>query len=543
MNNEDTKSVPVYLVQSKDELLLYVAGILDIYEEDFNKGADYLVANNKSFEILLNIFNSIWNHVESNGEHGLSILMENNYVDRIYRDSYYFYYSGKHSSYSRYCKRIYFFSKLFDSPIFEMDEKILSKYFIGSIVIRPIPERSIGRTLINPRFLIDNETSYIRLAKYDISMFGIRLTVEAFPFSMQDGETTTCAEITILNILDFYSRSYQDYSYILPSEINLIARKNGFERSLPTRGLRYEMISKTLVEAGFDPRLYHSKTMSPLKFKHTLYSYVESGIPVALGLDTDKNTKHSVVVIGHGECVKDRLLNNVYCGHDPASKETLWFYDSADTVNDYCLMDDTKKPYTISAYSDDKRPRINDSIIETMLIPLYKKMYLESTDAKELFRAILVSDSFGISSTPIKIGETLYGTPENPYVLRIFMASSRGFRRQRNRHFIEVGNDAIDYYHGILFPKFIWVCEISTFQDYPERIHGEIVLDATASPSMPGDSLILAHYPGRIYHKTPDDSYDDIFNQQPSDDNVNFDRIVKWAPFSCYDSNLDKITV
>lgn len=42
---------------------------------------------------------------------------------------------------------------------------------------------------------------------------------------MQDGETTTCAEVTILNLMDYFGKKYCEYRSILPSDIVSIVEK------------------------------------------------------------------------------------------------------------------------------------------------------------------------------------------------------------------------------------------------------------------------------------------------------------------------------
>ena len=40
----------------------------------------------------------------------LTVLVEEKYIDKIYRDSYYMHFSCKHGEYSRFCKRLFVFS-------------------------------------------------------------------------------------------------------------------------------------------------------------------------------------------------------------------------------------------------------------------------------------------------------------------------------------------------------------------------------------------------------------------------------------------------
>lgn len=138
----------------------------------------------------------------------------------------------------------------------DLDEEGLKERFIGTIVNRPLRDGKVGRSLINPYYVLGKKDIYLRFAGYSATIFGMRFKINAFPFSMQDGETTTCAEIIIINLMDYFSNKYQEYRNILPSEITKIVVENDFQRTLPARGLNYSTITKVFSEAGFYPRLY-----------------------------------------------------------------------------------------------------------------------------------------------------------------------------------------------------------------------------------------------------------------------------------------------
>ena len=83
------------------------------------------------------------------------VFAETNYVDRVYRDSYYHYYSSKKNSYNRFCIRL----SLFDGEISETDflDSIdeLKKKYRGFIILRPTEPSLIGRSVISPKCLKD----------------------------------------------------------------------------------------------------------------------------------------------------------------------------------------------------------------------------------------------------------------------------------------------------------------------------------------------------------------------------------------------------
>jgi hypothetical protein len=516
----------IFEIHNDDDKLLYISWVLNIPDEVYDKGKDFLILNDNSFEILWSLFDNLAQ---------FTIVTEDHYVDRVYRDSYYFYYSCKHFNYNRYCKRIFLFDGFFEDDFINIPSETLETIFIGSIVIRPINNRSIGRTLLNPSYFLNKLPCYLRLTLYNVTVYGKKLSISAFPYSMQDGETTSCAEITILNLLDYYSQTYPEYHYILPSEICKIAELNSYERRLPTVGLRYELLSKIFSEVGFYPRLYSSQKMHNLKFKRIMHYYIESGIPIALGIKVDSQNKHSIIGIGHGNLELSRLSSTINSIIDSYSGNVIWVCDVADIVDDYIIMDDNLPPYTIcncvereSTYNEitQKTLNLNSYEVEYMMVPLYKRMFLEAADAYDICMSILAHSELGIKNFIPEIG-----SKDNPIVIRLFMASSRTLRKTRHSQFYSTNKEAAYHYNEAIFPKFVWVCELYTITEYPQQSIGEIIIDATSSPEAKTDSFIIIHYPNTICKRLPDS----LQNHEA----INFETLENWTPFMPFNGNLN----
>lgn len=190
----------------------------------------------------------------------------------------------------------------------------MKRAFIGACVINPLIVGAIGRTLINPEIALDNQKRpvYLRVSDFEINVYGRALTVKAFPYRMQDEETMCCAEVTLLNLLEYYSNSYADYRTVVPSEIIENEQKHSYERVLPARGITYPVLTKVPSEFGFSPRLYNISAIDSYRYsyvsqkdelKRWLHYYIESGIPVAVNLTPINmaGTAHSIVCIGHGK--------------------------------------------------------------------------------------------------------------------------------------------------------------------------------------------------------------------------------------------------
>ena len=496
----------------------------EILKEDF----DEFFENNYKFTEDVKFIKSLL-EVFFSKDQFLTIVIENNYVDRAYRDCYYTHFSGKHFEYSRYCKRVLIFRGNSVDAFKKSDQRALENQFIGSIVIKPIKQGAIGRTLLSPKFSVSDgrlSTDFVKLTKYRINFNGLELSIQAFPFSMQDKETLSCAEVTILNIMDYYGNRYPEYKYVLPSDIYSILKESGYERTLPTLGMSYTMISKILFDFGFFPKLYVGKNgYNDEQMRRILAYYIESAIPVAVGIhNNDGGYNHSIVCIGHGKSDVKLMLKDLYRTFETDGEEieNLYIADTANSHIDYIVMDDNILPYSYYRFKEDKGKNntfdrnptytfgkvISKDLVDTsskilcLAVPLYKRMYMDAENARYICIEILKyrATSFKKSVEDCKedLGIDKIGTESSPIVMRLFLTSSRNFLHVRKKY---LSKDHIlnSLYSYICFPKFVWVCELFDVAGYckdKKKVLGEIVLDATSALSAnPMDSVISIFYP------------------------------------------------
>lgn len=487
-------------VENRNDLQAMLLNILDI-DPDQYPSFNSIRLSDTSYRILFDMLKT---------KFPLTVVVEDYYVDRFYRDSYYLYYASKHIQYSRFCKRVFLFDGLIQS-IFDIDESELEKMFMGTMVVRPLPLGKIGRSLFNPYFFADKK-SYLRYATYEIVVVSKQLRIHAFPFSMQDGETTTCAEITILNLIDYFSRKYQDYNLALPSDLFERVDRLGYERCLPSRGLSFLEISRIFSESGFFPRMYAvASFQSEYQFKRNMHYYIESGIPVALGIQwVNSKEKHAITCIGHGKRSLDSKkitdIVRVFFNKNVERKNIpVWVIDTADLYDEYIVMDDGDAPYIKYEWKKIEEAATHKSKMlvskdnftinaepQNMMVPLSKRMFLEAEDAFDRFVDYLSRKDLGIKA---KTGKNI-GTSQNPLVLRMFLASSRHFRQARIKDLKSQLCPFDILYSSVLFPKFVWVCEVYSIESYYSknpRVIAELVIDATSS-SRDINNVIITNY-------------------------------------------------
>lgn len=476
-----------------------------------------------------------------------TIVQEFYHIDKSFRDSYYMYFSNQHFQVKRYSRRLSFFqSELGWNDFFGETAKELESLFMGSCVINPLTTGAIGRTLIYPKYILKTTPVYMRLSEFVLHIYGKKLTVRAFPYRMQDEETMRCGEVTLLNLLEYYSNSYNDYRAVAPSDILNTEQKHNHERVLPARGITYPILTKVLSEFGFSPRLYNltsidsfslSQVTQTDELKRWLHYYIESGIPVALNLMPvgTSGPGHSIVCIGHGQA-KRTLFRSAMKKRwiSWENRDTCHpIINSADFYEDYTIVDDNQPVYQIKNFA--QLSSFPDMRVENIAVPLYKRMFMDAPDAAAIIRSILHHPQYGID-----VWAENFLKPKEDVIIRLFMASSHGLKKYR----IDTLSHpyAKEAYAIVPMPRFVWVCELYRVNDYCEGLEndnlnafGEIVIDATSSPSRGHNyrSLILMHYPHVIGVRFPDQP-ESIF-----DDMVNLDND---ALFPGYKKNLEKIT-
>lgn len=474
-----------------------------------------------------------------------TIVQEFYHIDRSFRDTYYTYFSNQHFQVKRYSRRLSFFAiKLSEKEFFTQDEEEqerVADHFMGACVINPLTTGVIGRTLINPRYILNLKSSvYMRLSQFELNIYGKKFNVDAFPYRMQDEETMRCAEVSLLNLLEYYANSYHDYRSVVPSEILENEKRHSHERVLPSRGISYPILTKVLSEFGFSPRLYNLSSIDKYslsqitqedELKRCLHYYIESGIPVALNLLPIGNngSGHSMVCIGHGSVSKElvkKARRNKWISWD--NKEHCHpLINSADFYEDYVVVDDNQPVYQVRPFQH--LSLYPDMRVENIAVPLYKRMFLDASDAAAIVRSILHHKQFGID-----VWSDNFLNEKEDVIIRLFMASSRSLKNFRLNTLENIY--AKEAYVIVPMPRFVWVCELYRVENYEElKAFGEIVIDATSAfgRGHSACSLILMHYPNVIGIRYPEQTTPE------------FDEMIELENdglFEGYRKNLQKIT-
>lgn len=452
----------------------------------------------------------------------LIVCIENHYVDKVFRDSYYTYYASKASVFPRDCVKLSLFLDL-DHEIKEGSEvdfgwqDVLKKKYSGFVVLRPTPPNIVGRSAISKDIVIrkDSNTVLDFVSCNTIigsSLCGFKQKVVTFPYSSQDGETMTCAETSIWALMEYFGNKYPDYTPILPSDILEMMEQYSNERQLPSCGLSPANMSFILKQCGFGSKVYHGRFFED--FHNILGCYIESGIPVMIALSNadvplspnplvfnprkPKDTaNHAVLCIGR-EKLNDEKIDEVVSGEGTAESKIcvlesgIRLMDYDDIERRFVFMDDNFPPYQleylknpVTRYAGNKK--WEGCHITHFIAPLHEKIYLEPYLVKQYAKGLLATKYFSHLNGKLT-------------TVRVFLCSTRSYRHYVNTS--DMHEDMKREMADVYMPKFVWIVELSTPDKLKSSVaEGTIVIDATEYSTYNHMPLIAAFSDGHFLFK------------------------------------------
>lgn len=248
-----------------------------------------------------------------------TIIVEHDYISKDYLVDYASYYASCFDNYSKKCNRVHFFASDFSAEEFEanivQDKEELVDFwntYLGFIVAKPIPLKVIGKTVLKtyPKKDSESERIYFGNRKYEVNIFGNKVSVDSLAFMEQDGVVSVCATAAIWMMLQ--KASCNSYAILkTPSEITDEADIVGThgERLFPNRGLSVKQISKSIFHSGLvnEIRTKQKTLLSNSYLKRIITAYAPIGIPLILVLEVPEKNKdsqaiydfHAVTVAGY----------------------------------------------------------------------------------------------------------------------------------------------------------------------------------------------------------------------------------------------------
>ncbi|MHA2000932.1 MAG: hypothetical protein ACTSVU_02440 [Promethearchaeota archaeon] len=410
------------------------------------------------------------------------MIIEGEYIDKYYLDDYLHFYANCYQDYHKKCKRVHFFKKKFnldillksDSEKFNSNNKYLQEIYLGFLIIRPVHNMYVGRTLLKT---YPDTNSYegkgnscttrniFAIHKYHSNLCGYDLTIESIPFQEQDSVIHMCATTAIWIVLQ---QSTYKFGYYAPTpyEIKKSAPNYSFHRSIPSSGLTILEIISAIRKFGMEVEIsdYGENPPKYYTFSSFIYAFLRGGIPILLSVNIyDSNMTsiggHALAVLGY------QLQEN----QPPKAKNFL----TGNKIKKLYIHDDNFGPFTKYYISEDSNGTVilkcddrksnhgNFDIIisDAVIAPVYHKIrfpYVEIiTRLTEFLGKLIRSDVFStIGNDPDNFRDILewdiYVTSVNKL--------KKGYRE--NQYF----DLLTDYQKKTIFsghfPRFIWRCQL-----------------------------------------------------------------------------------
>jgi hypothetical protein len=255
-----------------------------------------------------------------------TILVEEPYLSQSFLADYADYYARGFTSYARLCKRVHFFRTSFEPAALEaalIDPDTgaeLWDSYLGYVVVKPLPARQIGATLLRPYTpAADKQRVYPVRRPYPVNVLGKQLTVETLIFQEQDNNVSACATTALW--MAFHKTAFQ-FQTPLPSPYHITAAaRNLFYRqgrTFPSTGLDLAQIGEAIQAVGLvaELRTYRQAhewgaatagevtvhmQEQMLGAKGFIYAYLRLGLPVLLFLllDGREDQAHLITVTGY----------------------------------------------------------------------------------------------------------------------------------------------------------------------------------------------------------------------------------------------------
>lgn len=235
-----------------------------------------------------------------------TLVVEQTYVDGDYLDDYSSYYARCFQSYNRFCRRLHFFSAVYEHFQFveiltgEPVEIVLqdfSKHYLGFVVARPLPTSVVGRTILKTYSSDQGRRFYPCVKTYRPNVFGMTLEIQGLAFQQQDSVLAACATVALWSC---YHKTAELFGTPCPRPAAITSVANqvvGSARPFPSGGLRIEQICNSIRKLDLEPEVFH--VTQHVRLVSLLYSYMKMGIPVLLVVDVQGVGLHALTLVGY----------------------------------------------------------------------------------------------------------------------------------------------------------------------------------------------------------------------------------------------------
>ena len=457
-----------------------------------------------------------------------SYVLEDPYIDRDYSADYAQFYARTFRAHEPHCKRVHFFSQdispLLQRPLSTNQLNRLGdfaeQHYCGFCVIRPLSAAPIGRTVLLARVGngFNMEATVTCRADFHAHLLGTKMKVTGTSFLQQDTRVGACAQVAIwAGMRHLHARHNYNWVSVAditrfagpPSVIEAVSLPNASDR------LSSDAMIRAVAEAGYQPLCFLGQNIA-----YDILPYVESGIPVVLGLDIGETDGHAVTVIGRVFAKQKKPTNRAidyvpaYIVHDDQSGPYMWLPADKRASTTFSFGDNTIKRHTSKGTIELNMKSNAVFAIALMSTRVFstaaRAEYIASSQINKNLNALPNARStlaeLGIPVNEMLLDELQAAYSAGEIVLRTYLTSAAGYRRHLAQG--SASDDLKDTLLDLHLPHFSWITEISTIDSYNQPspsfrlIYGHTVMDATSAAERRDDLLVL-HLPGLLITNDP----------------------------------------
>ncbi|QCB43333.1 hypothetical protein E5673_14775 [Sphingomonas sp. PAMC26645] len=441
-------------------------------------------------------------------------IEETTYIDRDFSAAYASFYSTLYHMRPRYCRRIHFFASSVSDAFDDGDLTGIAHAleaaeggYLGFIVIRPLRHAPVGSAVLATRCAAGPGVEISVRSTYKVHFLGVELSVEGVPVTEQDTRTGSCAQATIWTAGRHFHNQHSTPWFSVPdiTEAALKPTDSILAKSLPAGSdyLTDDNMVRALRAMGEHPIVYAPEVGADWEEPpaRTIARYLDSGIPVIIGLRQGEGIGHAVVAVG-------TVIASTRKSPDGDAH-------MADRITHLIVNDDQNGAYRrIAVASPKKAVRSADYTLKDaifLLVPLPSKVYMKAevaeTIARDKVRFVATNRSKHIKEARADIKPAdwavdpdFYATKPEQLVARTYLTHGWKYKHRLMRN--GVADDLREELAFVHLPRYVWVTEFSLPEDVASldpcrrKIRAHVVLDATGSRFE--DSVLLTHLPGII---------------------------------------------
>ncbi|MFN2099427.1 hypothetical protein [Altererythrobacter sp. MF3-039] len=446
-------------------------------------------------------------------------IIETPYIDRDFSASFTAFYASLFRPYKKLCRRIHLFSTDL-SEAFSQDSPLAistaledaAQHYIGYVVLRPLTHAPVSHAFLAHAALCPEQAEEISVRSvHEVHLLGASLHIVGFPLTQQDTRVGACAQASIWMASRHFHLKHKGPWVSLPEITSSALRPtdSAITRSLPAGSdyLTSDNMVRALRAMGRHPVFYapqptESGDLWGFDPRDVICQYVDSGIPVILGLNDGQAVGHAVVAVGavRGESVVSdgegkTHSQAAYCSH-------------------LLVMDDQRGAYLrlpTEAPSEEALPFNLREHLRFIIVPLPHKVFMTPEVAELIARGLIDSIATQLPNLRSQLPEDeqsswppepdFYGSAvAGELVARTYLTYGWKYKARALRN-----NTCEQLKYEVIrrdFPKYVWVTEFS----YPNEadsidpcsriVRAHVVTDATGSRFW--ESHLIADTPGVV---------------------------------------------